>query len=204
MKIYLLDINKAMTDAWQKYFDLLNVEVVNEDFAAFMNDHSDIEAIVSPANSFGLMDGGYDKAITNYFGPQLMKDVQDIIVKEWYGEQPVGTSISVPITSKVYTKQVDEERVIQYNPILIHTPSMRTPEQIVDYRIIYQCTRTTLIEALKQDVDSIVIPAFGGLTGRVPYDTIAKMMFLAYKQICNQPKELNWGYACYVAKELRR
>lgn len=81
---------------------------------------------------------------------------------------------------------------------------MRTPERIVDSRIVYQCMRTTLIEALKQGVDSIVIPAFGGLTGRVPYDVIAKMMFLAYKQIYNQPKELDWGYALYIAKELRR
>lgn len=203
MQIYLLDINKEMTDAWHKYFNLPNVEIVNEDFATFMDKHSDIEAIVSPANSFGLMDGGYDKAITDYFGKQLMKDVQDVIIKDWYGEQPVGTSISVPIV-KFYDKQIDDERTLQCNPILIHTPSMRTPEQIIDSRIVYQCMRTTLIEALKQEVDSIVIPAFGGLTGRVPYDVIAKMMFLAYKQICNQPKELNWGYACYVAKELRK
>ena len=76
MKIYLLDINKEMTDAWNKYFDLPNVEIVNEDFATFMNKHPNIEAVVSPANSFGLMDGGYDKAITDYFGKQLMKDVQ--------------------------------------------------------------------------------------------------------------------------------
>jgi len=203
MKIYLLDINKSMTDAWYKYFDLPNVEIVNEDFATFMGKHPDIEAIVSPANSFGLMDGGYDKAITDYFGKQLMKDVQDVILMDWYGEQPVGTSISVPIVSRFYDKQIDNGRILQCNPILIHTPSMRTPEQIVDSRIVYQCMRTTLIEALKQDVDSIVIPAFGGLTGRVSYDVIAKMMFLAYRQICNQPKELNWGYALYVAKELR-
>lgn len=203
MKIYLLDINKEMTDAWQKYFDLPNVEIVNEDFATFINKHSDIEAIVSPANSFGLMDGGYDKAITDYFGKQLMKDVQDVIVKDWYGEQPVGTSISVPILNRFYDKQIDDERMLQCNPILIHTPSMRTPEQIIDSRIVYQCMRTTLIEALKQDVDSIVIPAFGGLTGKVPYDVIAKMMFFAYEQIYNKPKEINWGYASYIAKTLK-
>ncbi len=68
MQIYLLDINKEMTDAWHKCFDSSNVEIVNEDFATFMSKHPNIEAIVSPANSFGLMDGGYDKAITNYFG----------------------------------------------------------------------------------------------------------------------------------------
>lgn len=203
MKIYLLDINKGMTDAWHKYFDLPDVEIVNEDFAIFMNEHPDIEAIVSPANSFGLMDGGYDKAITDYFGKQLMKDVQSTIMRDWYGEQPVGTSISVPIVDRIIYKQIDDEKVVPCNPILIHTPSMRTPEYIVDYRTIYQCMRTTLIEALRQEVDNVVIPAFGGLTGKVPCDVIARMMFLAYKQIYNQPNELTWGYALHIAKELR-
>ena len=80
---------------------------------------------------------------------------------------------------------------------------MRTPEVIKDSRIIYQCMRTTLIEAKRQEIKSIVIPAFGGLTGKVPCDEIAKMMFLAYRQISNRPDELNWGYAMYIAKELR-
>jgi O-acetyl-ADP-ribose deacetylase (regulator of RNase III) len=86
--------------------------------------------------------------------------------------------------------------------ILIHTPSMRTPEVIKDSRIIYQCMRTTLIEAIIQDVDHVVIPAFGGVTGRVPCEEIAKMMFLAYKQVYNKPLELNWGYALHIAKEV--
>lgn len=205
MKIYLLDINKEMTDAWSKYFLQPDVEIVNYDFATFMNKHPNIEAIVSPANSFGLMDGGYDKAITNYFGSQLMETVQSVILKDWFGEQPVGTSISVPILNRFYYKYIEEdEKAIQQNPILIHTPSMRTPEQIIDSRIVYQCMRTTLIEAIKQGVDSIVIPAFGGLTGRVPYDVIAKMMFLAYNQIYNQPKELGWGYAMHIAQVLKQ
>lgn len=199
MKIYLLDINKNMVDAWCKYFkDVDDVEIVHDYFNNFMDNHLDIEAVVSPANSFGLMDGGYDKAITDYFGDGLMKDVQKSILFNWCGEQPVGTSMSVPIFNRIIDTILGFKIVI-----LIHTPTMRTPEVIKDSRIIYQCMRTTLIEALKQKVDSIVIPAFGGLTGRVPCDEIAKMMYLAYKQIYNKPKELDWGYALHIAKELR-
>lgn len=207
MKIYLLDINKNMTDAWQKYFEpfgeVEGIEIVNEDFAAFMDKHPNIEAVVSPANSFGLMDGGYDKAITDYFGEELMRDVQKTIMIKWYGEQPVGTSITVPIRSRIIP---DKKRGLMAKKyaVLIHTPSMRTPEQITDSRIIYQCMRTTLIEAMNQEVESIVIPAFGGLTGKVPCDVIAKMMFLAYKQIHNKPSEINWGYAWHIANELKR
>ena len=38
------------------------------------------------------------------------------------------------------------------NQFLIHTPTMRTPEEIVDPRIIYQCMRTTLIVAKKNNI----------------------------------------------------
>ena len=203
MKIYLLDINKEMTNAWIKYFSTSGVEIVNDDFATFISEHPFIEAVVSPANSFGLMDGGYDKAIIDYYGPQLMEHVKYKIINDWYGEQPVGTSMSVPITNRFYTKKLNgEDKEIIYNPILIHTPTMRTPEVIKDQRIIYQCMRTTLIEAINQGVDSIVIPAFGGCTGKVDPDTVAKMMFLAHEQICNQPDKLTWGYAYYITRSL--
>ena len=203
MDIYLLDRNKKITDAWEEAFVPLadyesNLFIVNDTLNDFLTNHPNIDGIVSPANSFGIMDGGYDKAITDYFGKDLMRDVQDFILSKWYGEQPVGTSMTVPICSRRIINHLD----IECYPILIHTPSMRTPEIITDSRIIYQCMRTTLIEAKKQEVGSIVIPAFGGLTGKVPCDEIAKMMLLAYKQIYNQPKKINWGYAWHIAKEL--
>lgn len=196
MKITLLDINKNMTDAWSKYFENIeNVEIVHNYFSNFMDEHQDVDAIVSPANSFGLMDGGYDKAITDYFGKELMKEVQKDILLRWYGEQPVGTSMSIPIKNKIINGRY---------ALLIHTPSMRTPEVIKDSRIIYQCMRTTLIEAIRQNVHHVVIPAFGGATGRVSYDEIAKKMYFAYKQIFNTPSDLNWGYALYIAKSLKQ
>ena len=80
---------------------------------------------------------------------------------------------------------------------------MRTPEIIKDPRIIYQCMRTTLIEAERQEVTDIVIPAFGGATGRVPYEEIARLMYLAYKQLKNGVNEINWKYAFNSSREIR-
>ena len=78
MKVYLLDINKDIVNAFKKEFaSTEEVEVVLDDFAHFMDTHKDIECIVSPANSFGIMNGGYDLAITNYFGEALQKRVQN-------------------------------------------------------------------------------------------------------------------------------
>lgn len=196
MYIYLLDINKEMTNAWHKYFgNINNVEIINDDFVHFMNTHPNIEAVVSPANAYGLMDGGYDGAITRYFGEDLQHKVQNIIVKEWYGEQPVGTALTV-LTDKAVA---NSHKLIR----LIHTPTMRSPEVIIDPRIVYQCMRTTLIEAKKQDVQSIVIPAFGGLCGAVSYELLAYYMFLAYKQIINfKPHDITWNDAINTRNQL--
>ena len=195
MKIYLLDCNINMTDSWAKYFSKeTDVHIVCGDFANFINEHPTIDGIVSPGNSFGLMDGGYDKAITNYFGTWLMKDVQKTILEHFYGEQGVGTCliITMPITNMV------DDKIL-----LLHTPTMRTPEKIYDIRVIYQCMRETLIAAEHSNRTEIVIPAFGACTGGVPCDDVARMMFLAYKQIKNPPKEINWGYARGISGKLK-
>lgn len=196
MKIYLLDINPIMTKAWEKYFyNVKNIEIVNDDFAHFMNTHPDIEAVVSPANAYGLMDGGYDKAITDYFGKELQYKIQEKLNKDWYGEQPVGTSISVNTDEEVPNSQ----KMIR----LIHTPTMRSPEIIIDPRIVYQCMRTTLIEAEKHEVRSIVIPAFGGLCGQVSCEQLAYYMYLAYEQIITfKPHYITWQDAINTKTKL--
>lgn len=181
MKIYLLDINKRITDIWKLYFrNEQSVEVVLDNFEHFM-DHNEVECIVSPANSYGLMDGGYDLAITEYFGEELMKKVQDYIIKNYYGEQPVGTSFIIETGMK--------------NIKLIHTPTMRIPSAIREPMVVYQAMRTTLITALNNGIHSIVIPAFGGCCGFMNPQELCELMYEGYKQVMNPPKELNWKYA---------
>ena len=179
MKIYLIERD------WQKfmflkaYFGCEDVELVNNSFDQFM-EQNNIHCVVSPANSFGLMDGGYDLAITQWYGNQLQERVQDYIIKNFCGEQPVGTSFIIETNKD--------------NQYLIHTPTMRTPQRIEDPRIIYQCMRTTLIEAKKNNIESILIPMFGAATGGVRPQIVAKMMWLAYKQLQNPPSKIDWDY----------
>lgn len=181
MKIYLIDINVEIIKAWEKYFsNEKDVEIVYmslEEFVAM----NDVECIVSPANSFGLMDGGYDAAITALFGDALQKKVQKYILEHYYGEQPVGTSFIIDIPGT--------------NIKLIHTPSMRIPERITDSLVVYTCMRTCLMSAKDHGVESLLVPAFGGCTGRVDSDELAKMMYLAYKQIEKEKKIISWEEA---------
>ena len=170
MKVYLLDINKKIGDALKKEFsEFEEVEVIIDDFAHFMNVYKDIECVVSPANSFGIMNGGYDKAITDYFGNDVQIEVRKFINKNLFGEQPVGTSIMVNIPNT--------------NKKLIHTPTMRLPSRILDPMVIYHCMRSTMIMAINNRIHSIVIPAFGGLTGQVEPTVLAKYMRMGYSQV---------------------
>ncbi len=49
--------------------------------------------------------------------------------------------------------------------------------------------------ALENNIQSIVIPAFGGGCGLVPPQIICEMMYEAYKQVMNPPDLLDWHYA---------
>ena len=188
MKIYLLDRNSNVCYWWSYYFNgCTDVEIVCDDFAKFMDSHN-VESIVSPENSYGLMDGGYDLAISNYFGVELPKKVQKYIIDNLYGEQPIGTSIIVDINNKQK---------------LIHTPTMRVPSPIKEPLVVYNCMRTCLMLALDNNIESIVIPAFGGDCGNMNYSVIAELMYKAYQQVFNTPKELNWDYALNWFPEIK-
>lgn len=85
--------------------------------------------IVSPVNSFGLLTGGLDKALRDYFGKALQEAVREHIKNEWFWEQTMGTSMAVDIQGFPSKK-------------LLHMPTMRTPLKITDALIVYSCMRS--------------------------------------------------------------
>lgn len=184
-KICLLERNVQKCKSLELYFDSApEVEIVCDDFQHFMKTRH-LQCVVSPANAFGLMDGGYDLAITRWFGDQLQRRVQQYIMDHFYGEQPVGTSFLID-TGKIDTGEISQS--------LIHTPTMRTPQPILDARIIYQCMRTALMCAAEHSIESIVIPMFGGSTGGVHPQLAADMMWKAFWQLKNPPERIGWNY----------
>jgi O-acetyl-ADP-ribose deacetylase (regulator of RNase III) len=52
------------------------------------------DCIVSAANSFGLMDGGIDYAISTFFGWDLQRRVQKVIIEEYLGDSLWGLPLS--------------------------------------------------------------------------------------------------------------
>lgn len=182
MKLILCDISSQLCYAWDKFFKWEeDVVIMNKSF----EDVEEYDCIVSPANSFGLMDGGIDKAITNYFGLDLMKRVQQSINVQYYGEQPVGTSLIVETGNAKH-------------PYLAHTPTMRIPKDINGTDNVYNAMRAMLIATIQHgDIKSVLCPGLGTLTGQMKPVEAAWQMYLAYQHI-QKPFPINWAYATFI------
>jgi O-acetyl-ADP-ribose deacetylase (regulator of RNase III) len=80
-------VARSLSKAFKSHIESHRVSVTN----GYFEEAHGYDAIVSPANSFGLMDGGFDAALTKFFGGYLQSAVQERIIKEYSGEQPVRT-----------------------------------------------------------------------------------------------------------------
>lgn len=168
MKIYLIDINLSIIKAWNKLLGKLDsVVIIHSDFETFMKNYN-VDCVVSPGNSHGVMAGGYDRALSEYFGWDLTKRVQKYIIDNFDGVQPVGTSI-------IMDTGIDDIK-------LIHTPTMINPSKIHDANVVYECTKSTLELASKNKIQNIVVPAFGGACGGLSPKIIAEKMHKAISQ----------------------
>jgi O-acetyl-ADP-ribose deacetylase (regulator of RNase III) len=125
-------------------------------------------ALVSPANSYGFMDGGIDAAYSAFFGSQLQVAVQEAINLRPEGFLPVGASLAV---------RTGHPRI----PILIVAPTMHTPEEVPPehcYRAMRAVLR--LVQADRTIGSDVFCPGLATGTGRVPPANAAGEMYRAY------------------------
>ena len=174
IKIFLRDKSKEVVEAWQKIFS--NDKNVNISCGDILDIEAD--AIISPANSFGFMDGGIDRVYLDYFGYQLQDRLQKKIRNEFYGELPVGMATIID-TNYNYNN-------IKY---LVSCPTMRVPEIVANTANAYLAFRAGLISILEfninnnNSIESVLCPGMGTLTGCMSPETCARQMKFAYEQI---------------------
>jgi O-acetyl-ADP-ribose deacetylase (regulator of RNase III) len=169
MKFVLRDRNIAVVDAWQKYFSHApDVDVSHGDIFDLTAD-----GIVSPANSFGFMDGGIDLVYSRRFGWTLQERLQDKLRAEHDGELPVGQAVIVE------TRQ-------QPIPFLISAPTMRVPMDVSQTVNAYLAFRA-VIRAVREHnrvserpIESVLCPGLGTAIGRMAPETCARQMHYAY------------------------
>lgn len=212
-KLILSAISPDLFEAFKKYFAKFpQVEVVFKRF-----EDTEFDCVVSAANSFGLMDGGVDQCITDYFGVQMMKRVQQEVLNQYYGEQPVGTSMIVRGNADF---KFGEGGVLLKNKYVAHTPTMRIPMDINKTSYVYSAMKAMLIAIEKHNIevdefkkhnienhdtriDVVVCPGLGTNAGRVPAEEAAKMMSLALHHFLNPPTAISWYYATQRHSEIQ-
>jgi O-acetyl-ADP-ribose deacetylase (regulator of RNase III) len=181
MKIYLRDNNEGMTEAWKLWFKgIEEVEISQGDIFGGPKAH----AIVSPANSFGFMDGGIDMAYSKKFGWDVQKRLQKKLDEEHYGELPVGQAVILETKNDDY-------------PWLVSAPTMRVPLPVYNTLNAYLAFRATLIAVIQHGmgnppIESIICPGLGTSVGQMPFNVCAKQMFYAYMVVVKkQRKEID-------------
>lgn len=190
---FFRDIMEKMVDAWTKLFKG-HEERVKISSGDIFKDAPAVDALVSPANSFGFMDGGIDMVYTNLFGWQMQKRLQKVIREEYDGENIVGNAIIIP----AYDEEPDETVIgalkkHNYNegqPIkyLISAPTMRVPKDVVETTNAYLAFRAVILSVQKhnrnpqnQPIRSVLCPGLGTAVGRMPVDRCAYQMLQAYE-----------------------
>lgn len=182
MKIYLAYRDEPLGDAWRESFDGQAVEIVEQDITTL-----ECDAVVSPANSFGFMDGGLDWALSDRFGWDLQDKLQAQIKALPERELLIGRTLVLPTGDPSI-------------PWLISAPTMRVPMSfnIATSVNAYLAMKAILVAAMAHDeIDSVTIPGLCTGVGRMPPTTSAHQMFAAYDEIVlgNAPKLDDFGDA---------
>ena len=145
MKCLLCDINPAMREAWEKELERRpRLAALCSVVAGGITDLR-VDAVVSPANSFGFMRGGVDGVYTRVFGEGVESRLQAIIRTLPAEELPVGEALIVPTGHTGI-------------PWLISAPTMRRPSVLHDGDPVRRSARAAMRAGLEQAFASIAFP----------------------------------------------
>lgn len=185
IEIHLRDLSGPLVDAWARAFaEVPSVRVTHGDIFSARSgqvspdDPLDIQAdaVVSPANSFGFMDGGIDAVYTYQFGPALQERLQAVIEADFGGEIPVGNAVIVP------TEHADI-------PWCISAPTMRVPMDVAETCNAYLAFRAALRSVLAHNatglapIRSILCPGLATSIGQLPVERCARQMRVAWDRV---------------------
>lgn len=159
IKIILYDINEKLIKAWERAFNGTDVIILKTSFEDLT-----AHAVVTAGNSYGVMSGGIDLSVREYYGTKIQDLIQHIIITEHCGKLIVGQSICVDTSD-------------QYKKFLIYAPTMEYPQQISPIDIFYVTYK--LLQSYNK-FPEIAICGLGTCTGNVKEEECAKAMRDAY------------------------
>jgi O-acetyl-ADP-ribose deacetylase (regulator of RNase III) len=164
--LHLVDTNADVVEEWATAFrQWPEVEVVHANIL-------DVAAntIVSPANSYGFMDGGIDALYIEYFGIELQNAVLNAFGRRADGQLPVGNGVVVP---------TNHARI----PYLLAAPTMTLPGSVPDSNVYWAMSAVLkTAERHPNQCRSVYCPGLATGTGRVPPRLAAERMAEAFEK----------------------
>ncbi|MDH5180255.1 MAG: macro domain-containing protein [Gammaproteobacteria bacterium] len=166
-QIVLVDLNSDIVDAWSNEF--CHYPSVRVECGSIFN--VDANTLISPANSFGNMDGGLDGKLRDFFGRDVETIVRERIACQFFGELPVGLATIV------------ETGHLQF-PYLVCAPTMRYPADVSLSVNAYLAMKAILgvVQAHHKPL-RLAVPGLCSLSGRMPAVQVARQMRIAYERV---------------------
>ena len=173
MNVILTALQDSLATAWESIsHDLEFVDVYRGSILEV-----ECDAIVSPANSFGFMDGGIDGLYMDYFGSDIQLKVHRQIFDYHHGELVVGAAVIV---------ETGDTGI----PFLISAPTMRVPIFLHESVNPYLAARATFLivkhetfregkytgEPISKHVKTVAWPGLGTGVGRAGAKVCARQV----------------------------
>jgi O-acetyl-ADP-ribose deacetylase (regulator of RNase III) len=180
VNIILTSVEDSLQKAWMEFCGDLDFITLHHGSILDL----ECDAVVSPANSFGFMDGGIDAVYMRHFGVEIQNRVRRQIFEHHHGELLVGHADIVETADRKI-------------PFLICAPTMRVPMKLVDTVNPYLAARAVLLlikhgvfrsgrlkgDAIAKHVKTVAFPGLGTGVGGVGFNTCAHQVRRAISDV---------------------
>lgn len=180
--------NEELSARWPDYSpDKVKITPINERLNS-ISASNQFDLVVSPANSFGRLDGAFDHAISMTFSPRedyhaLTRATQQVLYDKWRGFAPPGSCTLVEFPED-----------LQHNKFgckwVAICPTMREPEKVLwDREVIFKCIWSLLCQVEGHNrqneqnrIKTILMTPLATGVGQVPKERWAAQTVVALKQ----------------------
>lgn len=142
---FITAFNEALSNLWPNYTpNQIKITTINERLNS-LPASTKFDLVVSPANSYGRLDGAFDHAISKTFSPRddyhaLTRAAQLVLYDKWRGFAPPGTCTLVEFPDRLK----GNDRGCAWVALC---PTMREPEDVNWNReVVYECVWSLLCQ----------------------------------------------------------
>ena len=192
MKLILSATEESLANAWEKFCG--DLDFVDVQRGSILD--ADCDAVVSPANSFGFMDGGIDGVYMDYFGAEIQMTVRRQIFEHHAGELIVGSADVV---------ETGSEKI----PFLIVAPTMRVPMALSETVNPYLAARAVFLlikdgvflsgqfkgQRVGDHIKRLAMPGLATGVGKVGYNTCAHQVRTAIDDVLLEQYQMPQSWA---------